>query len=166
MLLQDLSEETAESIFYEILYTELLPTLRDDVVKVLRWHQERGHLVVLVSGGFQGVLELAGKELGIAHIVGTQLEISDERLTGDLAGPYCFGESKAELLKEYLLSNGLAVDWSRSFAYADRIHDQYVMGLVGFPVAVYPDDDLLDMVEARGWHIIESEDDDDDLDGR
>jgi len=165
MLLQDLFEETAESVFYEILYNELLPTLRDDVVKVLRWHQERGHLVVLVSGGFQGVLELVGKELGITHIVGSQLEISDEYLTGELAGPFCFGESKADLLKAYIAANGLSVDWSRSFAYADRIYDRYVMDLVGLPVAVYPDDDLLDLAEAKGWHIIESEGDD-DLDGR
>jgi phosphoserine phosphatase len=41
-----------------------------------------------------------------------------------------------------------------SYAYADRHTDLPLMGLVGHPVAVYPDEALLAHARQRGWPVI------------
>ena len=85
------------------------------------------------------MLDSVAVALELEHAIGSSLEVRDNRYTGRLVGPFCFGEHKARRVLAHVALQGRAVDWKASYAYGDRIYDLALLALVGHPVAVYPD---------------------------
>ena len=56
-------------------------------------------------------------------------------------------------VKRLPLGDG-AIIWSESYVYADTYTDLPLLEQVGYPVAVYPDDELVVHAQDRGWKII------------
>ena len=123
-------------------------------MEILKDHQVQGHAVALVSGSPQQLLDAVASSLGIEHVLGTPLEVSQGRYTGRMAGAVTMNEGKAEALQRWAQESGLQIDWSSSFAYGDGHGDIDLLELVGHPVAVYPDEGLKAAAEERGWRII------------
>jgi HAD superfamily hydrolase (TIGR01490 family) len=132
----------------------LLATRRTDVIQRLRHHQAQGQLVLIVSGGFEPCLELIGEELGVANLIGTQIEVKDGRYTGRILPPVIKGQDKVSKTREFLSSRGYEVDWNASYAYGDSFTDQDLLKLVGHPVAVYPDQKLHELARSRKWEVL------------
>jgi HAD superfamily hydrolase (TIGR01490 family) len=147
--------ERAAAAFQWVADEYLLPTQRPPVIARLRQHQERGHLVALVSGMLAPCLERLGERLGVEHLLGTQLEAKDGIYTGSIIPPVLNGEAKARCLREYLVSQGLEVDWALSHAYADSIQDRGLLRMVGHPAAVHPDTRLLALARDGGWEVLD-----------
>lgn len=152
-LLKGLSTSEAFSLFSEAAQTTA-NTARKETLKILRWHQEEGHIVILVSGGFQPFLSEVGRLLGINHTIGTSLEEIGNFYTGRLIGPFCHGDDRARLVRQFIKASGFDVNLSSSYAYGDRAQDIPTMEMVGHPVAVYPDKELLTYANQRGWRVI------------
>ena len=157
VLVRGLSREQSQDIFKWTVEKEITSTLREDVLDKLRWHQKQGHMVVLVSGAFQEILELVAHDLGIQYFVGTALQVRRRRYTGGTDGPFCFGQDKARLLKEFTDRAEHSIDLGGSYAYADRIFDVPMLEVVGNRVAVYPDEQLRTYAEGKGWSIVQGE---------
>jgi HAD superfamily hydrolase (TIGR01490 family) len=153
-LIKSWDQEQAAAAFNWIVYNYLLPTQRADVVARLEEHRDQEHAVVLVSGMLEPCLALIGEHFQVAGIVGTVFEREDGRFTGRLTSPVMNGAHKATYIRAFFESQGINVDWPASYAYADSIHDQAMFDLVGHPVAVYPDPQLLDLAGRRDWEII------------
>lgn len=136
------------------LARKTVETARRDTLSVLRWHQEEGHIVILVSGAFQPFLREVASLLGINHTVGTALEEAGDCYTGRLAGPFCHGDDRAHLVRRFIEVSGVDVNLSSSYAYGDRVQDIPLLEMVGHPVAVYPDKELLTYANERGWTVI------------
>lgn len=143
-----------QALFEELTEGQIEPHLRPDVLDCLHQHQASGHLVALVSGTFAPFLETIGRRVGVAHAIGTPLEVRDGRYTGRIVPPVCQNEGKPRRVQAYLAEQDLEVDWSASFAYADRATDVPMLNLVRHPVAVYPDKMLLAHAQAQGWSVI------------
>ena len=94
--------------------------------------------------------------MGVAYVVGTQLEVIKNVYSGRIIKPLCFGVNKARLLEEFLSQARLNIDLGLSYAYADSIIDSPVLELVGNPVATYPDKKLLNQAQRRCWQIVPS----------
>jgi HAD superfamily hydrolase (TIGR01490 family) len=148
------SNEEVLEVFHWAADNYIFNSLRNDVVEILNQHKQRRDTVVIVSAIFSGLAKIVGQRLGVPNVVGTKLEVIDGRYTGKIVKPPCFGENKAKLLKEFLNQNGLEIDRSSSFAYADSIFDAPLLELVGNPVATYPDEDLRRLAEHNGWGIL------------
>jgi HAD superfamily hydrolase (TIGR01490 family) len=129
-------------------------TARQETLNLLRWHQEEGHIIILVSGGFQPFLSEVGSLLGTNHTVGTDLERVGDFYTGRLAGPFCHGDDRVRLVRHFIESSGFDVNLSSSYAYGDRVQDIPMLEMVGHPVAVYPDNELLTYANERSWGVI------------
>ncbi|TET43836.1 MAG: HAD family hydrolase [Dehalococcoidia bacterium] len=132
----------------------MVKSLRSDVVDILEWHKQSGHIVAIVSATSTALLETVGQRLGVPNIIGTKLEVVDGTYTGRVVKPVCFGENKAKLLEQFIRQNGLKIDLSSSFAYADSIFDVPLLKLVGNPVATYPDKSLRQLAEDNNWRIL------------
>ena len=52
------------------------------------------------------------------------------------------------------LEIGLNVNLSSSYTYGDRVQDIPMLEMVGYPVAVYPDKELLNYASERSWKVI------------
>jgi len=146
-------EEEGLEVCHWVADNYIFESLHNDVIEILNQHKQRGDTVVIVSAAFSGLVEIVGQRLGVPNVIGTKLEVIDGQYTGRIFGPLCFGENKAKLLREFLNHNGLEMDRSSSFAYADSIFDASLLKLVANPVATYPDEDLRRLAEHNHWRI-------------
>ncbi len=152
-LLKGLAKNEVFSLFSKAARMTV-DTAREETLNLLRWHQEEGHTVILVSGGFQPFLREVANLLGINHTVGTDLEEVGDCYTGHLAGPLCYGDDRARLVRRFIETCGFDVNLSSSYAYGDRVQDIPMLEMVGHAVAVYPDKELLTYANERGWRVI------------
>ena len=128
------------------------PRVRHNVVNIMRSHQNRGDLVILVSGTPEPLLREIGAFLGVKDVIGTPLRMKEGRYSGASEAPVCMGEGKITRVQGYL--DGQKVDRLASYAYADSASDLPVLEWVGHPTAVYPDDVLMKVALTKGWKII------------
>ena len=152
-LLKGLDKSEVFSLFSKTAQ-KVVDTAREDMLAVLRWHQEEGHTVILVSGCFQPFLREVANLLEINHTVGTALEEVSDCYTGRLAGPFCHGDERARLVRRFIKVSGFDVNFSSSYAYGDRVQDIPILEMVGHPVAAYPDKELLTYANERGWTVL------------
>jgi len=153
-LFRGFTVEEGQELFDWLTTARLIPNLRADTMDVLRDHQARGHLVALVSGSPQELLDTIVSRLDIEHAVGTPLGVKDGRYTGKIAGTLAMGEGKVVALRDFVADKGFEIDWENSFAYGDSRGDIDLLQTVGNPVAVYPDKVLKALAMERGWSII------------
>lgn len=135
-------------------YTSCLkPRLAPRVLERLHWHQNQNHLTVLVSGSLRYMLESVVADVGIDHLLCSDLEEGpDGLLTGKLNGPLCMGDQKRFQANQ--LSKAIGIDLGGSYAYGDHHSDLPLLKLVGFPHAVEPDPPLRRVAKENNWPIL------------
>ena len=100
--------------------------MRADVAERLRWHQEQGHVVVLVSASLQPYLDVLGDLLEIDAVLCTRLQSVDGVYTGELLGKNCRGEEKVSRLHEWCVTANIPVE-SVKYAYGDSSGDHQML---------------------------------------
>jgi phosphatidylglycerophosphatase C len=76
----------------------LVDGLRPEAREALERHRNRGDLLVLLTASFDLYVHEIGRRLGFDHVLCTQAEWLDGRLSGKLAGPNHRGEEKVRCL--------------------------------------------------------------------
>jgi HAD superfamily hydrolase (TIGR01490 family) len=132
---------------------ELLPKIRPEAEALLDMHEEAGRDSYIVSASPVEIVAELARALDIAGGLGTESEIVDGVYTGRLAGPFCYGEGKAEVIRKLAADKGY--DLAQCYAYSDSASDLPMMQLVGHPVAVNPDRSLQSVAHRRGWPVVE-----------
>ncbi len=127
------------------------PTVYREAMERISMHQRQGHKVFAVSATIIDIIAPLAEMLGLDGAVGSELEVHDGRLTGELALP-CHGEHKAQRLREFATTHG--IDLAASSAYSDSISDEHFLRAVGRPYAVNPDRDLRKLAEDEGWGVL------------
>ena len=167
LILDEISREKFIEVFHHryknVLQSELtawateagqqfwIPRLYHDARKRLDWHKNRGHKVVLISGGLEPILEPLAKVLIPDALIAAQPEIKDGLLTGHLKGSVLSGPRKAH--EAHMIADTLGIDLAQSYAYADSHADIDLLETVGYPVAINPDRYLRKISGRRGWPI-------------
>jgi putative phosphoserine phosphatase/1-acylglycerol-3-phosphate O-acyltransferase len=134
-----------ETIFEGWLAGDVYPEAR----AIVRAHQKRGHTVAVVSAATKYQIDPIAHDLGIDHVLCTELEIADGRFTGSVVHPTCFREGKAVAARR--LSSEYGLDLERSFFYTDSRDDLALLNIVGNPRPVNPDRRLAEIAAKRGW---------------
>jgi len=136
------------------LYREMIaPRLSAAMADRVRAHRNSGHLPVILSASLPHLIEPVEADLGIAHILCTELEVDARgRFTGRTAGPVCVGQYKADQAAH--LAHKLNVDLAASYVYSDHHADLQLFNAVGHPVAVSPTPRLRHTAQRRHWEII------------
>jgi len=97
---------------------------RPKAIEKIRWHQEQGHRIVIVSASMECWLQAWCKKNG-CDLLSTKLEMEDGVLTGKFAAPNCYGIEKANRVKEaYNLSS-----YDYIYAYGDSRGDKELLVL-------------------------------------
>jgi HAD superfamily hydrolase (TIGR01490 family) len=135
----------------QVFTTQILPRLSPIGAARVRWHQERGHLVALLSGSPQFLVSLLAQHLGVTTVMGAPLALQDERYTGALDGLHPYGERKAILTRRFAEEHDVALP--ASYAYADHHSDALMLKLFGHPVCVNATPRLRQIARANGWPI-------------
>ena len=129
----------------------VVPTIYPEAERLAREHAEQGHVVALVSGASKFVLKPLATHLGVKHVMHTQLEVQDGRLTGRVLQPICFGEGKIYWIQQLIEREG--IDLAKSYFYSDSISDLPLLEVVGHPQAVNPDQLLYREARRRHWPV-------------
>ena len=153
-MVKGMSEEQFRRLSEYMFNEYLLPTERTEVVARLRDHQSKGHAVLLVSAQLYPSLEILSKYYNATGFVGTKIELENGRYTRRIIPPVITGTDKERYARHFFSANNIVVDWEASYAYADSITDTGLLGMVGHPVAVYPDAKLFAMAKSGNWEII------------
>ncbi len=102
-----------------------LPGLvRPAALRRLRWHQQRGHQVVIISASLDLYLKPWAAELGIDHVLCTSLDVDGNgQVSGRLGTENCYGPEKLRRLREAL---GDTSDYLL-YAYGDSRGDRELL---------------------------------------
>lgn len=122
-----------EDWFHEDVEPEICVEGRERV----EWHRAQGHLLVLLTSGTFFSVEPLQRILDIPHLVCTQLEIIDGKLTGKYFPPSCFGPGKLKAGLDFAELHN--VDLEQSYFYTDSYSDLPMLEKVGHPRIVNPD---------------------------
>ncbi|MCQ4163359.1 HAD family hydrolase [Tahibacter harae] len=102
----------------------LSPVLRPRALERLRWHQQRGDTVVVVSGALDVYLAHWCRAQQVDCLC-SRLEVMDGRLSGRYAGAQCAGEEKARRVRaHYDLAR-----YGEIYAYGDTHEDLALLQL-------------------------------------
>jgi HAD superfamily hydrolase (TIGR01490 family) len=136
----------------EDVVPELLAKVRPESKNLLGMHAEAGRHRYIVSATPQELTNRLADALGIEGSIGTRSEIVEGRYTGNLDGPFVYGQGKAEAVEKLAAEKGY--DLRLCYAYSDSTSDLPFLELVGHPVAVNPDRSLESVAHQRGWPIV------------
>jgi putative phosphoserine phosphatase / 1-acylglycerol-3-phosphate O-acyltransferase len=140
-------EEIGEKIFVKRLASMVYPEAR----ALVRAHRERGHTVAIVSSALRYQVEPLARDLDIEHVLCTRLEVEEGVFTGRVLKPTCFGEGKAQAVRD--LAEKLGLDLEESWFYTDSHDDLPALEVVGRPRPLNPDDRLERVARERGWPV-------------
>jgi HAD superfamily hydrolase (TIGR01490 family) len=130
----------------------LLARLRPEARRLLDRHRQAGRDTFIVSAAPQEIVEPLAHSLGMTSGIGTRSKVVDGLYTGELDGPFCYGEGKVEAMIEIANWNGYELD--QCYAYSDSASDLPMLEAVGHPVAVNPDARLERHARRNGWPIV------------
>ena len=120
--------------------------------RLIEEHHAKGHLVVIASSTWRGVVAPLAERLGADHVIATDYASEDGRFTGDLLGSWLFGASKAAAVRAFADEHDVRL--SDSYAYTDAWYDRFLLEAVGHPRVVNPDLALRALAAMRGWPVI------------
>jgi phosphoserine phosphatase len=92
-----------------------------------------GHVVAVVSGGFNQILDPIAAELGLDYWQANELEIVDGALTGKVLGAVVDRAAKEKYLREWAAAEGIPLE--HTIAVGDGANDLDMLGAAGIGVA-------------------------------
>lgn len=103
---------------------EIIPTmLRPEGMERLRWHQDQGHVCVLVSASLDIWLKSWANTNDFDSIITTKLEIKENTVTGYISEFNCYGQEKVNQINNFLKNRNP----EKSYAYGDTKGDFYML---------------------------------------
>jgi HAD superfamily hydrolase (TIGR01490 family) len=134
----------------------ILPRIYPKMLDEVHRHQDEGRATFIVSAAGNELVKLLAEVLGMEGGIGTRYAVNAEgMLTGELEGPFIYGEGKVEAMRGFAAEHD--IDLASSWAYSDSASDLPMLRAVGNPVAVNPDAALAEVAEAEGWQVLRFE---------
>jgi HAD superfamily hydrolase (TIGR01490 family) len=145
----------ATQFFAEWIPRLLLPRLTATGKARIAWHKSQGHQVVILSASIEEIVKPVAEHLELGHdnYLCTHLEVQNDRYTGALTGPLCYGPGKVYWAEQWIMKNDLEFPPPDSYFYTDSSSDLPLLELVSHPVAINPSRKLAKIAATRGWSI-------------
>jgi HAD superfamily hydrolase (TIGR01490 family) len=131
---RDLDEVRDESRSFALAHLERRG--RATVLERLRWHQDQGHDVVVVSASPEIYVEVIVEALGATGAIGTRLAVDPlGHLTGSYLGRNCRGSEKLRRLNEWIEQRGYNLE-PEIYAYGNSRGDRRLLKAATHPFDV------------------------------
>lgn len=130
----------------------VLPEVQEAGRRAVQMHRAAGDFVAIVTGATRYVAEHVARELGIPHVICSELELDDaRRFTGRVIEPLCYGHGKIERTAKIAEREGFRLE--EATFYSDSITDLPLLEAVKEPIVINPDRRLRRVALKRGWRI-------------
>src|SRR5215211_1323862 len=154
-LLNGVPRRNIERMVPELL-SGILPRIYPQMLEEVRAHQDAGRPTFIVSAAGNELVSLLAHVLGMEGGIGTAYAVDPAGLlTGELDGPFMYGEGKVEAMRRFAADHD--IDLAASWAYSDSASDLPMLGAVGNPVVVNPDAELLEVAKRQEWRVMRFE---------
>lgn len=111
----------------------------------IKWHQKNGHKVFFISGSPDFLVSKMAEKYGATEYRGTAFLVDDNNnFTGEIKKMWD-SENKLKILNEFL--EKYQIDLDLSYAYGDTAGDLSMLKMVGNPVAINPNKELLTAIK-------------------
>lgn len=137
-------------VAHDALQEVITPFIYAEARELLAWHRDQGHRIAIVTASASVMVEPIAAELGVDHLIATELEEKDGVFTGEILH-FNKGTAKVERIRELAAAAGY--DLASSYAYSDSSTDIPMLEIVGHPTAVNPDRPLRKLAGEKGWPI-------------
>ncbi|MBJ7508499.1 MAG: HAD-IB family hydrolase [Ilumatobacteraceae bacterium] len=131
---------------------KLVAQVRPESLALIHDHQLAGRPTYIVSASPIEIVEPLALALGMTGGIGTHGEVVDDCYTGELIGPFCYGNGKVVAIME--LARDCGYDLSQSYSYSDAASDLPMLESTKFSTAVNPDHELSKIARERGYPIV------------
>jgi HAD superfamily hydrolase (TIGR01490 family) len=131
---------------------KIRPIILERAVELLESHAGATRAIVTATNRF--ITAPIARELGVEHLVATDIEEIEGKFTGKPRGTPCFREGKIENVDQWLKAKGKRLGDYETWFYSDSLNDMPLLERVDHPVAVDPDPTLAAHAKERGWKII------------
>ena len=115
-------------------------------------HKESGHVVVLLSGSLQPIVEMLAGRFGANGSFGTECDVRHGQFTAAPPVQHPFYDEKAGMLSSICETHRIAA--GDVCAYADSRFDIPLLRKVGYPTAVRPDRGLAEWASSNNHRIL------------
>ena len=149
--MRGVEEETYHELGRKLYTKQIARLIYPESRALVAAHQARGHTVAIISSATPYQVEPAAADLGIEHVLCTQLEVLGGKFTGGVISPTCFGQGKVTAAET--LAKQYRADLDGSFFYSDSTDDLLLLERVGHPRALNPSAKLDRIARARQWPI-------------
>jgi HAD superfamily hydrolase (TIGR01490 family) len=137
------------------LHEVVRPRICADARALLQRHRDAGDTLVLTTATNRVVTGFTAADLGIEHLLATEVEERDGIYTGRLRGKPNMRRGKVERLQQWMAALGLPETMLKDTTfYSDSINDLPLLSVVGHPVAVDPDLRLESAARRHLWPIL------------
>jgi HAD superfamily hydrolase (TIGR01490 family) len=154
-LLNGVPRRDIERMVPELL-SGVLPRVYPQMLEEVYAHQDAGRPTFIVSAAGDGLVALLAEVLGMDGGIGTSYAVDAQGLlTGELDGPFMYGEGKVEAIRRFADDHDIYLE--ASWAYSDSSSDLPMLRAVGIPVAVNPDEELARIAREEGWRVMRFE---------
>jgi len=150
--LSEHSLETLGQLHQQFMTQKIEPIMLPAAHRLLEEHRAQGHLLMIITATNSFVTGPIAKSLGVEVLIATDPEMDQGAYTGKVAGTPCFQEGKVVRLQQWLQEHQREL--GESWFYSDSRNDLPLLEMVDHPVAVDPDDALMQHAEMRGWPVV------------
>ena len=131
---------------------DVRPAICPQARLALRSHQDHGDVCAIVTASTPYIARLLAEDLGVKHLLCTELEVADGLFTGRLVGEPCFGVAKVRRAADLALQH--ATSLRDAWFYTDSHSDAPLLAAVGHPRVVRPDARLRFTAWRKGWPVL------------
>src|ERR671935_420760 len=151
----EIPERDVERMAPEVL-AGILPRVYPQMLDEVHRHQDEGRATFIVSAAGNDLVKTLASVLGMEGGIGTRWEVgTDGKYTGEMDGPFVYGNGKVEAMRRFAGKH--EIDMDESWAYSDSVSDLPMLRSVGNAVVVNPDADLLEIARQEDWRVMRFE---------
>ena len=140
--LLNFSKEKRDLVLDSIVKNNIYPKVRLEALKQIKFHQDRGDTVVIVTSTMDYLVEVVARYLKVEYYLGAPMEQQDGRLTGKQAGIVPFQQDKITCVKEFAMRHHLSLEGM--YGYGDSVNDIPMLSICEHKFAVNPNQKLLE----------------------
>jgi len=120
----------------------------DDVVKLVK---DREYKTIVISGSPYEIIDKFAESLGIDETFATLYGTKERIFTGRVIENCALNTTKRQIILQYAKEND--IDLKNSVGFGDSHHDLAFLGMVGYPIAMNPNENLEKIANMKKWLV-------------
>lgn len=151
MFLKGLRKEDVQNLMPEFYEQYMKPNFYMPLYHRMRQLQREGYRIIFISATLDFILNFLMDKLEAHGGMAANMVVRNGCFTGRLSGIYPYYRGKVKALDHFLMNQ--RIDYSQSYAFADRWEDVPLLERFGHPIAINPTRRMRKEAIRRGWTI-------------